>query len=432
MGTVPQRAARFTYLNLEIDGSTLRGHYECDEVTYRETVEFSHPLNINSDAVRAVAELWFLLAGLSYYKARAAHTIDVGSLPLGSAGRELLYASVIDGLGEFAYRNGLDLSDVAIVGGRDVIATSPAVDPRAVLIPFGGGIDSVVTVRALSPELSPALFVVSPPSGLFEPLEETAVLMDLPIQRVTRTLDPQITSPSTKAFNGHVPVTAMVTLLASISALASGRGGVVMSNEHSASVPNLTHAGREVNHQWSKSLPAERLIAAALAERCGDVLTVASFLRDKSELWVAREFARSHDVLTTFRSCNRAFRQDRTERARTWCGECDKCLFINLILAPFVAASILDDIFSGNAPLRRTDMAEALRTLVGLGTEKKPFECVGDPDECAVALDVVAAMPEYGDCDHLRVIDRQLSHDRSLEELLTNQGGSRVPAAWLS
>jgi len=432
MGTVPKRAARFTYLNLEIDGSTLRGHYECDGVTYRETVEFSHPLSANAEAVRAVGELWFLLAGLSYYKARAAHTIDVGSLPIGAAGRELLHASIIDGLGEFAYRNGLDLSDVAIVGGRDVVATSPTVDPHAVLIPFGGGIDSVVTVRALSPQLSPALFIMSPPSGLFEPLEETAALMDLPLQRATRTLDPQITTPNANVFNGHVPVTAMVTLLAAISALASGRGGVVMSNEHSASVPNLTHAGREVNHQWSKSLSAERLIAAALVERCGDTVAVASFLRDKSELWVAREFARSHDVLTTFRSCNRAFRQDRTERARTWCGECDKCLFINLVLAPFVEASTLDAVFAGNAPLRRTDMTEAVRTLVGLGTQKKPFECVGDPDECAVALQVVAAMPAYADCEHLRVIDRELSHDRTLDELLTNQGVSRVPAAWLS
>ena len=31
----------------------------------------------------------------------------------------------------------------------------------------------------------------------------------------------------------------MVTLLAVIAAVSSGRGGVVMSNEHSASEPNL-------------------------------------------------------------------------------------------------------------------------------------------------------------------------------------------------
>lgn len=432
MGSVPQRAARFAYLNLEIDGSTMRGHYECDGTTYCETVEFSHSLERNPEAIRAVAELWFLMAGLSYYKARAAHTIDVGSLPLGKAGRSLLHAGVLDGLGEFAFRNDLDLSDVAIVGGSNVTVTSASVDARTVVVPFGGGIDSVVTVRALSPQLESALFVMSPPSGLFEPLEETAALMHLHVQRATRILDPRITAPSSQVFNGHVPVTAMVTLLAAISALASGQGGVVMSNEHSASVPNLTRAGRDVNHQWSKSLEAERLIAAAISERCAEALTVASFLRDKSELWVAREFAKSHDVLTTFRSCNRAFRQDRSQRAHTWCGECDKCLFINLVLAPFVPVGALDTIFQGDAPLRRTEMAAAIRTLVGLGTQKKPFECVGDPDECAVALHVVSEMAEYADCEHLRAIDAELSHDRTLDELLASQGGSRVPAAWLS
>jgi hypothetical protein len=432
MGSVPQRAARFRYLRLEIDGSTMRGLYECGETTYCETVTFSHGLDDNAEAVRAVAELWFLIAGLSYYKAHAARTIDVGDLPLGDAGRALLQAAVIDGLGEFAYRNELDLRDVGIVGGRPVQTTTCVLDPSTALVPFGGGIDSVVTVRALPASLASTLFVVSPPSGTFAPLEETASLMNLPIQRATRALDPQITQPSSQVFNGHVPVTAMVTLLAAVSALATRRSGVVMSNEHSASVPNLSYLGRPINHQWSKSLEAERLVSAAIAERCGNDLQVASFLRDRSELWVAQQFVQHRDVLATFRSCNRAFRQQRDERATSWCGECDKCLFINLVLAPFLPSSDLDDIFRATAPIRRPAMAPALRTLVGLGAEKKPFECVGDPDECAVALHGVVQHPEYVDCDHLRAIDAELSHDRSLKELLQRQGVSRVPASWLS
>lgn len=431
MGAVPQRAARFTYLSLEIDGSTMRGHFESDGTTYTETVEFSHSLNDNADAVRAIGELWYLIAGLSYYKARVAHTIDVRDLRLGVAGHALLRAAIRDGLGEFAFRNGLDLDDVTIVGGAtpDVLAVD--VDPARVVVPFGGGIDSVVTVRSLSSSLDASLFVMSPPSGLFAPLEETAAVMGLPIQRVTRTLDPRITQPNSENWNGHVPVTAMVTLLATVSALATGRGGVVMSNEHSASIPNLTHHGREVNHQWSKSWAAEQLLGDAIAERCAE-LTVASFLRDKSELWVAREFSHHDDVMGTFRSCNRAFRQNAADRARTWCGECDKCLFINLVLAPFLPVATLDKIFGDTAPLRRPEMANALRTLVGLGSEKKPFECVGDPDECAVALHEVAALPDYSEFDFLKAIDAELSHDRTLDELLVSQGVSRVPTSWIS
>jgi len=142
-------------------------------------------------------------------------------------------------------------------------------------------------------------------------------------------------------FNGHVPVTTMVTLLAAVAAVASGRGGVALSNEHSSSVANLRWYNSDINHQWSKSWNAENLIAAALAERVGDELVVASYLRDRSELWVAQVFSELEQYHHVFRSCNRAFAQAPGERATQWCGECDKCLFVNLVLAPFLSRPAL-------------------------------------------------------------------------------------------
>ena len=62
----------------------------------------------------------------------------------------------------------------------------------------------------------------------------------------------------------------------------------------------------------------------------------------------------------------------------TWCGECDKCLFVNLVLAPFLSRPALWDIFACE-PLSDSRREAQLRTLVGLGAEHKPFECVGDP-----------------------------------------------------
>src|ERR1019366_4690994 len=115
-----------------------------------------------------------------------------------------------------------------------------------------------------------------------------------------------------------------VTLLAAVGALASARGGVAMSNEHSASRANLRWHDRDVNHQWSKSWDAERLLAEALSERVGSEFVVASFLRDRSEVWVARTFSRLTIYHHVFRSCNRAFRQVLEQRQDTWCGECDK------------------------------------------------------------------------------------------------------------
>ncbi|HEY5110795.1 MAG TPA: hypothetical protein VII67_00530 [Acidimicrobiales bacterium] len=425
-----QRAELFRYVSLEVTDSTLRATYELDGLIFVETVAFEGVDSLQTPAVTAVAQLWFLLAGLSYYKAGAARRVDLGVTPLGDRGRALLRASLREGLAEFAYRNDLWLDDVVITGG---VATAPVaadIDAGRVLIPFGGGIDSVVTTSLLAPSLHQSLFVVSPPGGRFAPLEATAAVTGLEIVRATRALDVQILRGDGTFFNGHVPVSAMITLLASVAALASGRGGVVMSNEHSASASNLRWRDMEVNHQWSKSWEAEQLLADAIGERVGPAFVVASSLRNRSEVWVAKIFSELPAFHHVFRSCNRAFNQDPELRLDGWCGECDKCLFINLMLAPYLSRFSLKEIFH-HEPLSDPDRDAQLRVLVGEGVEFKPFECVGDPDESAVALVRVSQMSEWADVERLRELVHELSPDRSFEELLESQGPSRVPAHWL-
>jgi hypothetical protein len=428
--TTHPRAELFRYVNLEIDASSLRGTYELDGRVFSETVVFEGVGTLDTPAVRAAAELWYLMAGLSYYKAGAARRVDVGATPLGAAGERLLAAALREGLGEFAYRNDLSLDDVIISGGSDVVTTSVSLDPERVLVPFGGGIDSVVTTATLADHLDQTLFIVSPSGGRFAPLEETAAVTGLPIVRAIRHLDAQLLSDDDSFFHGHVPVTAMVTLLAAVAAVASQRGAVVMSNEHSASAANLRWGDLEVNHQWSKSLDAEILIANALSERLGDQLVVASFLRDRSEVWVAKTFSELPQYHHVFRSCNRAFAQAREQRLDTWCGECDKCLFINLMLAPFLSRSALADIFH-HEPLSDERRSDQLRVLVGVGVDVKPFECVGDPEESAAALRRVTELDEWHDQGRLADLASETHGAVDFETLLEREGPSRVPAHWL-
>jgi hypothetical protein len=427
---VKQRAELFRYVDLDVTSDTLTGIYELDGRTFIERISFEGVKPLDAPAVVALAQLWYLIAGLSYYKAGAARRIDVGTTPLGTHGRRLLKAALSDGLGEFAYRNQIPLSDVTIEGLEGVESFEPFVDPNRVLTPFGGGIDSVVTVEQLRGHVDQSLFVVSPASGRFTPLEETAAVTGLAAVRATRTLDPRIVHGDESFYNGHVPVTAMVTLLAAVAAVASGHGGVALSNEHSSSVANLRWYNSDINHQWSKSWNAEKLIAAAIAERVGDELVVASYLRDRSELWVAQVFSELKQYHHVFRSCNRAFAQAPGERSPQWCGECDKCLFVNLVLAPFLGRSALRDIFSSE-PLSDPARYEQLRTLVGLGAEHKPFECVGDPDESAVALTETSHHEEWRDVRALHDLAHELRTEREVSDLLEPQGSSRVPAHWL-
>jgi hypothetical protein len=72
-----------------------------------------------------------------------------------------------------------------------------------------------------------------------------------------------------------------------------------------------------------------------------------------------------------------------------------------------------------------------LRTLVGLGAEHKPFECVGDPDESAVALTAVSRLEEWRDVTKLAELAKELQTEKRPSDLLESQGPSRVPTNWL-
>src|SRR6202034_2575324 len=79
----------------------------------------------------------------------------------------------------------------------------------------------------------------------------------------------------------------------------------------------------------------------------GSGLPVFSYLRPRTELWVAERFAALGQYHGAFRSCNRAFHQDPARRLDHWCGTCDKCCFIDLILSPFMGRAELAEIFDG-------------------------------------------------------------------------------------
>jgi hypothetical protein len=170
-----------------------------------------------------------------------------------------------------------------------------------------------------------------------------------------------------------------------LAAVLEDRDAVVMSNEWSASVPTLEYQGRPVNHQYSKSEEFEAAFRAVLAASPGPLPEYFSWLRDRTELWVGQEFAKLGPYHATFRSCNKAFYTERARRFTYWCGQCDKCAFIDLILAPFLPAQALRQIFAVTGePLEDPAMTSKFRSLLGAGA--KPFECVGEVTECRAAV----------------------------------------------
>jgi hypothetical protein len=398
-----------------------------DELRFTETVTFTMPAGwVDTPAFERVLDLLYVAISTSYYKIAAPKKVVLDPLKLADKALPWVTALFREGLGEFAYRNDLPhVLDLDLVPGAFPLeATSVTLGDRP-LVPVGGGKDSIVTVEGLKSR-SPVLFAVNPNAII----TSVMAVSDLPILTAKRVLDPQIRELNAAGgLNGHIPVTAINSLIAVATSLLHGLGPVVMSNESSASVPNLSWRGHDINHQWSKGLPAEILLRDALDAHAGLADAYFSLLRGMSELHIASVFARytAYDHVVT--SCNAAFKQ-RDASAR-WCGHCPKCRFVFLALAPFTGKPRLLDIFGGDLFEDETQLP-GYRELMGIAAHK-PFECVGEIEESQVALRLLTEQPDWADSMAVRTLAAEvpaLPSDEDVEQTFRGDGPSVVPAAY--
>jgi UDP-N-acetyl-alpha-D-muramoyl-L-alanyl-L-glutamate epimerase len=450
-GATPARGRVFRYQGFATDPERglLTCRYSLDGRDFAERVSLSPGPRWDTPAARAAARLVFLLAGVSYYKTAAPPVIDLGGTALTDVERAFLRDFYLQGLGEYAYKNDLDLSDLRIEAPAAAEAPAQPPAPSAApapagglgraLVPFGGGIDSIVTVEGVRRVAADVvLFVVSRPGDRFAAIERPAEVSGLPVVRAGREIDPQLLRSAELGFrNGHVPVTGVISAIAVLAAVLDGRDVVVMSNEWSASVPTLEYRGEPVNHQYSKSAAFEAAFRDVLAADPAGLPGYFSALRDRTELWVGDKLAALTEYHATFRSCNKAFIIDTARRLDHWCGTCDKCCFIDLILAPFMSAEQLRAVFAadggGGEPLDNPELEPKFEALLGSGT--KPFECVGEVNECRAAVVLAARRADRAETPLLQKLAAEINArpdaptEAEIEAMRHPVGASYVPAA---
>ena len=114
--SAPARGQVFRYEGFaaDADRGLLTCRYSLDGREFTERVSLTPGPAWDSPAARAAARLVYLLAGVSYYKTAAPPLIDLGDTALTGHERAFLREFYLSGLGEYAYRNGLDLSDLRI------------------------------------------------------------------------------------------------------------------------------------------------------------------------------------------------------------------------------------------------------------------------------------------------------------------------------
>ncbi|MNM67284.1 hypothetical protein D3C81_788090 [compost metagenome] len=434
---------RFVRCDFAADTGVARLVYAFDdgpELTETVTVPGA-PFQLEGEraaAVQRALQLLHLIAGVSYYKAAVPEQVSIDTYAIDAATAALVEEVYLNGLGEFAYRNGLNLR------GRFKLPVAPTPLPHAgegnkapslglahhALVAIGGGKDSLVSIEALR---NAGVTETVTWIGGSQLIRACAERTGLPTLNIGRTLAPELFELNRQgAWNGHIPVTAVNSAIMVLAALVQGVDQVVFSNERSASYGSQIAGTGEVNHQWSKGWAFEKAFGEYVQQHVAADLNYYSLLRPLSELAVARQFAKTDFYDAHFSSCNRNFHILGERPVNRWCGVCPKCHFVFLALAPFMPKTRLVRIFGRNL-LDDSEQAGGYDALLEF-QDHKPFECVGEGKESRAAMATLATRPEWKEDVLVKrfasLIQPTLSADElQIEPLMVIDDEHRIPAA---
>lgn len=396
-----------TLASIRADHPTLhyqRAHYELVDGTITITftyliepnLEFTHTHSISNLPATATAlpketlQTAVAYVGLaelfSYWKLTASPTIHNHVVQLSEEQSQFWLNLLKGGMGEYFYVNDINftapdfvklVTDPAApqIQAQPVLATPT---PQ-VLVPLGGGKDSVVTLDFFQKNLAAGqlgTLLVNPTQAA----QDIAAQAGVPQVVVSRTLDPKLFELNAQGYlNGHVPISSVFAFTAQLVCLLFGYTHVAISNERSSNEGNVLFHGQEINHQYSKSYEFETAFRKYQTHLYGQhAPSYFSYLRPLYELQIAQLFAAIPEYHQVFRSCNRG------QKTNSWCGECPKCLSAFLLLYPFIPEETLQSNFSKNL-FEDEGLYPLLLALLGKDTAK-PFECVGTYEESLAAL----------------------------------------------
>ncbi len=317
---------------------------------------------------------------ISYWKAFCSPKVIIKPYALKDEQIDFYKKLYYNGLGEFFYVNGINVSQEEFLNIENHINNYTSVQHFEVedkyIVPIGGGKDSVVTMDLLlSANRDVVPFIINPRGATVDCCLIAGFSQEKTLT-CKRVIDAHLLELNSKGcLNGHTPFSAMLAFTTLLISALTKRKYIALSNEDSAS--ESTVKGSEVNHQYSKSLEFENDFRDYVAKFVSEDFYYFSFLRPLSELHIAKLFSKLN-YQSVFKSCNAGSKQN------IWCGKCPKCLFAFIILSPFVSKEELINIFSKNL-FADKDLEEYFLQLCG-ERETKPFECVGTVSEVKAAL----------------------------------------------
>jgi len=341
--------------------------------------------NINTDFVKNIVFNIGMVEAISYYKAVCAKQFIIKCGAIDSVQEQWFKKLYYLGLGEFRYKNNIKIEQKDFVNfiseGNKLNFENKENSFSGILIPLGGGKDSSVTLDLLKEYKDETnLFCIGAKPVMIDCAVASGFNRD-DIIEVNRKIDRNLLDLNQKGFlNGHTPFSAIIAFLTYFVSYLMGKKYIALSNEDSANETNII--GENVNHQYSKTIEFENDFREYVNKYFNINIEYFSMLRPITEIQIAMIFSKLEKYHHIFKSCNVG---SKTEPWK-WCCNCSKCLFVYIILSPFLYKDKLINIF-GEDLFEKEELLETFIELCGYG-ETKPFECVGTYDEIRYAVTI--------------------------------------------
>lgn len=323
---------------------------------------------------------------ISYIKATCSKNIIVECGKLDEYQKEWFIKLYYNGLGEMLYTNGINISkdelfnitineNINVFKEKENNMQFDGMSGNLILV--GGGKDSCVTLELLKKEFNDNTALIVGNRKAMQETLNVAGYDENKVIKIERIIDPKLIELNKEGYlNGHTPFSALLAFLSYLVGILSKKKYIVLSNESSANESNIP--GTKINHQYSKSYEFETDFTKYINKYLNLPIKYYSILRPLTELQIAYVFSQLKKYHSVFKSCNVGLKEN------VWCCNCAKCLFVYIILSPFLSEQELTNIFGENL-FNRKDLLTLFVDLIGQG-KMKPFECVGTFDEINLSI----------------------------------------------